>query len=159
MPTRTRSLARTGSLARIESFKTKAKLLQKAKRRAGKTVQLKTCLEIIAKTAGFGSWRDLKKSVETGGERFTFPTQSAFWNVWYGSYAEARKHLEDHGGFLIPHEKHYFICDVHYIENLGIKRSDPDLEKSGNDWARPADAAAFSRILEKISARAGKKTR
>ena len=135
--------------SRIESLKNKAKLLQKAKKKAGKPIQLKTALALIAKTSGYSSWRDLKQTLETN-EQFCFPQGSAFWNTWYASYADARKHLESHGGFLLPYQKQFFICDIHYIENLGIRRTDPDLERVGTDWVKPLDAEAWKRLLKKI---------
>jgi len=136
--------------SRIEALKNKAKLLQKAKKRAGKTIQLKTALAIIAKTSGYESWRDLKKTAEAN-ELFSFPYRSAFWNIWYASYEKARAHLEEHGGFLLPYQKHFFICDIHYIENLGLHPSDPDLEKVGKDWTQPLDGIAWKRLLKKIA--------
>ena len=135
--------------SRIEFLKNKAKLLQKAKKKAGKPIQLKTALALIAKTSGYRSWRDLKQTLETN-EQFCSPHGSAFWNTWYASYAEARKHLESQGGYLLPYQKQFFICDIHYIENLGIKRTDPDLEKVGTDWVKPLDANAWGRLLKKI---------
>ena len=131
-------------------LKDKAKLLQKAKKKAGKPIQLKTALALIAKTSGYDSWRDLKKTLETN-EQFCSPKSSAFWNTWYAAYADARKHLESHGGFLLPYQKQFFICDIHYVENLGIKRNDPDLEKVGADWVRPLDVSAWKRLLKKIN--------
>ena len=141
--------------SRLELLKNKAKLLQKAKKRSGKPIQLKTALEILAKTSGYSSWRELKKKLETS-ELFSSPRGSAFWNIWYSSYEEARRHFENHGGFLLPHEKHFFICDIHYIENLGIKQSDPDLEKVGGDWVKPLDSVAWKRILRKVAQRSSK---
>ena len=136
--------------SRIQFLKDKAKLLQKAKKKAGKPIQLKTALALIAKTSGYDSWRDLKKTLETN-EQFCSTQGSAFWNTWYASYADARRHFESHGGFLLPYQKQFFICDIHYIENLGIKRTDPDLEKVGADWVRPLDASAWKRLLKKIN--------
>ena len=135
---------------RIQSLKIKAKLLQKAKKRAGKPVQLKTALAIVAKASGFKSWRELTRTLETSGN-FSFPRSTAHWNTWYASYEKARKHLDAYGGYLLPHEKHFFICDAHYIENLGIKSTDTDLKKVGNDWTSPRNAESWERLLKKIN--------
>ena len=134
--------------SRIQSLKNKAKLLQKAKKKAGKPIRLKTSLAIIAKASGFDSWRDLKAKL---GETELFsPRSSAIWNTWYASYEEARKHLASHGGFLLPYEKQFFICDIHYIERLGIERDDADLAKVGADWTKPQDNSAWRHLLKKI---------
>lgn len=135
--------------SRLDLLKTKAKLLQKAKKKSGNPVQLKTAFALIAKATGFSSWREFKAAVELG-EKFRFPGSSAHWSVWYASYDEARKHLNENGGFLIPCEKHYFVCDIHYIENLGIKASDPDLKAVGHDWVHPADRESWNRLIKKI---------
>ncbi|MCA9395684.1 MAG: hypothetical protein KC649_00825, partial [Candidatus Omnitrophica bacterium] len=103
----------------------------------------------------FNSWREFKASVVLG-EKFRFPGSSAHWNIWYAAYPEAKKHLETSGGFLIPYEKHFFICDIHYIESLGIKASDPDLKSVGHDWTKPEDRSAWARLLKKIDAGSGK---
>src|SRR5690606_2975295 len=117
---------------KLEALRAKAKLLQKAKKRAGKTIQLKTAFEIIAKTAGYASWRDLKKEVEEK-EWLSFPLKGGYWNTWYNSYEEAREHFEKTGGFLLPFEKHFFVCEDSYMENLGIAHDDPDLLAVGKN--------------------------
>lgn len=138
--------------SRLESLKVKAKLLQKAKKKAGKPVLLKEALGLVAKSAGYESWRDLKKTLDETGV-FSPPRGSAYWNVWYSKYDEARDHLSQSGGFLLPFERHFFICDINYIESLGIKRGDPDLEKVGFNWVEPLEEAAWSRLLERIRMR------
>lgn len=137
------------SSSRITSLKVKAKLLQKAKHKAGKPIQLKTALGLIAKTSGYASWRDLKTALETRAQ-FRFRGSGAFWNTWYATYEEASQHLAQHGGYLLPDEKHFFICDIHYIEALGIQSTDPDLKKVGTDWTKPKDEGAWERILGKV---------
>ena len=134
---------------RIESLRIKAKLLQKAKKKAGKLIKLKAAFEIIAKYSGFNSWRELKEKL-AGKDTPSFPMKSAFWNTWYSTYEEARTHLETSGGFLLPYEKHFFICDVFYIESLGIPKEDPDLAKVGANWVEPADKVAWKNLLKKI---------
>lgn len=135
--------------SRSESLKIKAKLLQKAKKKAGNPIPLKDALNTIAKASGFSSWRALKEVLDAT-EHFHPPRSSAYWNVWYSSYEEACDHLTQSGTFLLPYEKHFFICDEHYIERLGIASDDPDLAKVGRNWVEPQDAEAWERILRKI---------
>lgn len=140
-------------ITQIQHYKNKAKLLQKAKIKAGKPFLLKQAFDLIAKTAGFSSWRDMKAALQQ--QDYLFPAgASAFWKVWYRSYNEARAHLDkqpDH--FLIGYQKQFCICDVHYIEKLGVDLDDPDLLIAGHDWVYPADADALQRVIEKIKTR------
>lgn len=131
-------------------MKIKAKLLQKAKARTGNSIALKEAYEILAKTAGFSSWREMKSTLDT--HEILRPSRaSALWNVWYASYQEAKNHIREHGGFLLPYQKQFFICDENYVRSLGVRLDDPDLEKVGRDWVTPKDSTAWNRLFVKIS--------
>ena len=137
------------SSGRIQSLKIKAKLLQKAKKKAGKPVPLKDALHLLATHAGYPSWRALKESVEKTVD--LRPVQaSAYWNTWYATHEEARRHVDAGGGYLLPFERQFFVCDINYVEALGVTKDDPDLALVGVDWTMPADQSAWIRLLEKI---------
>ena len=72
-----------------------------------------------------------------------------FLNRWYANYEEARQSLDRHGGFLLPYQKHFFICQPDVISALGLDPADPDWEKIGYDCAHPLDLAAFERLRQK----------
>ena len=72
-----------------------------------------------------------------------------FLNNWFSNYAEARASFEQRGGFLLPYQTHFFICQGDMIRALGLDPDDPDWEKIGHDCARPRDADAFARLREK----------
>ncbi len=137
-------------VSRLESLRIKAKLLQKAKQRAGQTFALKDAFALLAHSAGFHSWHDMKSTIETH-EALRPAHASALWSVWYASYAVGKAHVDSHGGYLLPHQKQFFVCDAHYINNLGVSLDDPDLAKVGNDWVMPADKSAWDRLLGKIA--------
>lgn len=137
-------------LSRIESLKIKAKLLQKAKKKAGKEMALKDALDLLAKTSGFKTWREFKELLEAT-EKFYPAKGSAYWNVWYSSYEEACQHLsEKSDAYLLPYQKDFFICEADYIERLGIAREDADLKKVGRNWVEPLDMVAWGKLLRKI---------
>ena len=141
------------SLSGIESLRIKAKLLQKAKKRAGKPIQLKEAFEILAKASGFKSWRELKEIFEAT-EHYCPHGSSARWKIWIKSYDEARDQLSSmKEGFLLPYRDHFFICDLEYIEFLGIEKDDPDLTLMGRNWVEPNNPEAFMRITPKIRGR------
>lgn len=136
--------------SRIESLRIKAKLLQKAKLRAGKPFALKDAFALIAKTSGFSSWQAMKATLE-GHEALRPAHASALWSVWYNSYDEGKAHLRAHGGFLLPYQNQCFVCDADYIVNLGLRLDDPDLARVGPDWVAPVDQGAWHALLGKIS--------
>lgn len=140
-------------MSELEKLKIKAKLLQKAKRRAGVDFRLKDAFEMLARKAGFLSWRDLRENLDETAE-FCPAGSSAFWKVWYSNYEEARAHLNASGGFLLPYRKHFFLCEAVYVHFLGVPEGDADLAAVGVNWAEPKDVAAYRRVLEKIRARA-----
>jgi hypothetical protein len=153
-------MSNQGPLTGIDSLKIKAKLLQKAKAKSGKPLQLKEALNILAVSAGYGSWRELKAAYETT-DHYCPPGTSAHWKTWYKSYDEARTHLMGHTNtgengraeFLLPYRDQYFVCEIHYLEALGISASDSDLAKVGTNWVELRDAAAFARLNERIKSR------
>ncbi|MES2965214.1 MAG: hypothetical protein V4760_15115 [Bdellovibrionota bacterium] len=136
----------------LESLKIKAKLLQKAKKKIGQTLQLKDALDKIAQLSGFPNWRELKTVTEET-EIFVPSPSSAFWKTWYASYEEALAHLAKGEGFLLPYRKQFFICDIHWIEHLGIAASDTDLALVGRNWVEPLDREAMARLVKKIRAK------
>jgi hypothetical protein len=135
--------------SRLQALKTKAKLLQKAKLKAGKPIRLKEAYTYLARTSGFASWRDLKATLE-GDDVFCPPGHSADMKTWYAAYPDAVSHLAAHGGYLLTYQKAFFICDEGYIRFLGLSPDDPDVQKVGNNWAEPQDGPAFKRLLGKL---------
>jgi hypothetical protein len=72
-----------------------------------------------------------------------------FLNRWYSNYEEAQRSLDRHSGYLLPYQKHFFICQPDVISALGLDPNDPDWEKIGYDCAHPRDSAAFERLRQK----------
>lgn len=72
-----------------------------------------------------------------------------FLNRWFANYDEARASRERHGGFLLPYQNHFFVCQPDVIAALGLDPEDSDWEKIGYDCARPDDHDAFARLREK----------
>jgi len=135
-------------LSRLQTLKNKAKLLQKAKAKTGTPILLKNALNIVAKGSGFESWRELKENVEAN-EVLWSSLGGAMWHNWQASYEDALVLLKD-DQFLLPYQKHFFICDINYVKSLGIDEHDSDLKLIGNNWVHPRDAQAWWRLIEKI---------
>lgn len=137
------------SYSSIESLKIKAKLLQKAKKKAGIEFPLKDAYGVLAKTAGYSSWKEMKDSYEVA-DILNPPRWSALWKIWFSTKEEALIHFKEPGQYLIPYQKQFFICDVNYIHALGLSEIDPDLKQVGNDWSEPQDKKAWDRLLKKL---------
>lgn len=138
------------AISQIQYLKNKAKMLQKAKAKAGKPILLKEALEIIAKHANFPSWRELKENLDENAILVRH-LGSSVWNVWYASYDEALRDLNQREGrYLLPYQKQFFICDIHYVNRLNISEDDADLKLVGNNWVEPKDTEAWSRLLKKM---------
>ena len=138
------------AISQIQHLKNKAKLHRKAKAKAGKPIALKDALEIIAKHANFASWRELKENLDANAILVRH-LGSSVWNVWYSSYEDAVRDLNQREGrFLLPYQKQFFICDIHYVNRLNIDVDDADLKLVGNNWVEPKDAAAWDRLLKKM---------
>ena len=131
----------------IESLKIKAKLLQKAKKKSGTDFTLKESYALLAKNAGYGSWKEMKSDYELA-DLLNPPRWSALWKVWFSSKEEARLHLESN--YLLPYRNQYFICDSNYLNALGLSTDDPDLLQVGHDWSSPKDKDAWARLRARI---------
>lgn len=133
----------------LESVRIKVKLLQKAKLKTNPDFKLKSAYEILAKAAGFASWREWKEVLEE--HELYAPPGSSLWHVWYSDYEKALKHLSEvKNAYLIPFQKHYFICDDHYIQSLGIRSDDSDLLGVGPNWAEPKSSKAWNNLILKL---------
>lgn len=104
-------------------------------------IQHKHALTVIALENGFQSWADFKIQVNfiVGG----------YLNLWFANYQEAKSHLKSSGGFLLPYKSQFFICNAHYIKQIGFEPYDPDWKKIDYDWAMPADQDAYRRLYKK----------
>jgi hypothetical protein len=67
-------------------------------------------------------------------------------NRWFARYEDARKSLEELGGFLFPYKHQFFVCEEEGIRILGLDPDDPDWEKIDWDWSRPRDQDAWNRL-------------
>jgi len=104
-------------------------------------VKRKHALAVIALEKGFPSWADLKCQLPF--------IKGGFLNHWFANYAAAKAKQQADGGYLLPYQHQFFVCDQNYMVNLGFEISDPDWKKIGCDWARPANQEAWKRLYRK----------
>ena len=74
------------------------------------------------------------------------PRMDAFLNRWFPTYEEARALLDAEGGFLLPYRKHFLVTQADAVRELGLDPDDPDWQRIGFDWVRPADDEAWQRL-------------
>lgn len=121
-------------------------------------VRLKHALAVVALEHGHASWLALKESAEAleptprvaeqGREMYERGLE-ALLNRWFASYEDARASLAEQGGFLLPFDRQFFICEAEGIKALGLNPDDPDWERIGFDWAQPRDPEAWQRLKDK----------
>jgi len=75
-----------------------------------------------------------------------------YLNRWFARYEEAKKSLEQEGGYLFPYKNQFFVCESGAVKAMGLDAKDPDWEKIGYDCAQPADPDAYTRLMEKREA-------
>lgn len=104
-------------------------------------IKRKDALRVIAIEKGFNSWEQLKCQLPF--------IRGGFLNKWFANYSDAKSYLQLNSGFLLPFKSQYFVCDEHYMANLGFKPNDPDWKLIGFDWEKPSDVEAWKRLYNK----------
>ncbi len=111
-----------------------------------KAIQLKHALAVIALENGNEDWTSYKRKITE--EDCLYPqTWSSHFNTWYARYDEAKEHLTKTGGYLLRYRRHYFICEIGYIQALGLSEFEEEWERIGYDWVQPADKESWNRIF------------
>lgn len=112
-------------------------------------------LTLVARELGFDGWPAL--SALLTGERppdfgtLLYPEScGAHWNVWSADYEEARSIRDAHGGYLLAYRRQFFIAEASYVDELGLDPADPDWQRAGRDWVRPADVRARARLAARL---------
>lgn len=136
-------------------------------------IRLKHALTVIALEWGFESWPALKASREASsvsktrgrpepGDELNRRAESSLdprmmydrgmdvlLNRWFARYEDAKRSAQTLGGFLLPFEHQFFVCEEEGIRLLGLDPGDPDWEAIGRNWIEPGDREAWSRLREK----------
>jgi hypothetical protein len=124
------------------------------------SVRLKHALAVVALEHGYDSWRALKAAAEAHERASAVATpqpnremyargMDVLLNRWFARYEDARASLEELGGYLLPFDRQFFICEAEGIRILGLDPDDADWELIGWDWVQPRDADAWQRLRAK----------
>jgi hypothetical protein len=130
-------------------------------------IRLKHALAVIAAEQGQPSWLALKATTETSvqaphaaevkpGREMYARGLDVLLNRWFARYEDARAAREQEGGWLLPFDKQFFICEAEGIRVLGLDPDDPDWALIGWDWVQPQDPAAWLRLKQKRAQQVGK---
>ena len=113
------------------------------------------CLATLARELGFRGWPHAA-TVLRGADASDFGTllypagAEVHWNIWSASYEQAAAVRESNGGYLLAYRRHFFVTDRHFIATLGLDPDDPDWERIGRDWVKPARPDARERLYRKL---------
>lgn len=144
---------RTDALARFRAVPPYAALSES---RPG-ALQLKDALAVVAAENGYGTWAELKGALDRAAEtsplaeikdQFYPKGFTTYWNIWFAKYAQAKKVLQDGGGYLLPFRSQYFIVEEHFVDSIGIPHTLPEWEAIGRDWVHPKQVKAWLRLNE-----------
>lgn len=124
-------------------------------------IKRKHALSVIAQENGRSSWQKFKANFEREAKREAMRSRGTytslypqrcegFLNEWCPTYEVARQHLGQMGGYLLPYKTQYFICTPEFIKTLGLHPDDPDWQRIGWDWVKPADRDAWERLNSKL---------
>lgn len=86
------------------------------------------------------------ETLALSGPPMWIPQMDVFLNHWFTRYEDARAYLQHHGGYLLPYGFQYFVTPAGGVRALGLDPNDPDWQRIGFDWARPADLEAWERL-------------
>lgn len=149
--------AQTGDPSAVARLQRLPELASLEAAEVARRAQRRHALSVLARDLGFSGWPHAK-AVLSGeehphrGEVMFRDSHGALCNVWSASYEEARDIRAAHGGYLLAYRSQFFIADASFIEHLGLDPDDPDWNRMGRDWVRPADRAAWARITHKALA-------
>ncbi len=120
--------------------------------------RLKHALTVIAVENGHESWTAFKDALTTAdsktperlsGREMYEPGLDVLLNRWFARYEEARKSLKELGGYLLPYDRQFFICEKEGIRVLGLDPEDSDWQRIAFDWVKPKDDTAWQRLERK----------
>jgi hypothetical protein len=150
-------LAREGNPEAIRRVRLLKEFRETSDAAIAESILRRHCLAVLAREIGFDGWPHAL-GILTGQRSDDFgtilypPRGAAYWNIWSASYDEAKLLREQTGGYLLAYKKHYFIAEKYFIDSLGLDSGDPDWERIGRDWVRPADIEARSRLYARLIA-------
>lgn len=105
----------------------------------------KHCLGCFAADYGFTNWANYKFYFEHS-QLSKFIPQGGFFNQWFSNYKEAKSILKASGGYLLPYNEQFFICERGYIEYLGLNPDDENWNKIAYNWVEPEDVSAWQKL-------------
>lgn len=112
---------------------------------AAEDIQLKHCLGYFAADYGFANWANYKFYFEHS-QLSKFIPQGGFFNQWFSNYREAKAILKASGGYLLPYQQQFFICERGYIEYLGLNPDDENWRKITYNWVEPENLGAWQEL-------------
>jgi len=99
-------------------------------------IRHKHALDVTAIEFGYSDWMAMRAAIDAATPGFNperlFQNRSAFLNLWFRTYGEARAVLTD-GRFLFPHREHFVVCEGELLESHGIDSKDPNWARIGFD--------------------------
>ena len=121
-------------------------------------VQLKHCLEAVAREHGFTGWAHALRVLGGDPEERDFgtllyPREGApYPNLWVADEDEARRLRMETGGYLLAYRLQFVVAQRELVAALGLDPDDADWRAIDFDWPRPRERAARTRLYGRLIA-------
>lgn len=118
-------------------------------------IDLRDVLDGIADENGYASWAELSTALDHAAEssplaeikdQFYPENFNTYWNIWFAQYPQAKKVLNEGGGFLLPFRNQFFIVEEHFVDSLGLHHTLPEWKAIGYDWVRPKHVRSWLKL-------------
>jgi hypothetical protein len=76
------------------------------------------------------------------------PRMDAIVSRWFTTYEDARRSLDEEGGYLFPYRGQFYVTFREGVRELGLNPDDPDWALIGYDWVEPHDTDAWNRLRD-----------
>lgn len=98
--------------------------------------RLKHAQQVLALENGHNSWDKFRHQVILEDCLF-HKHSSAFLNVWFNNYADAKEYQMLHNGYLLQFRKDYAVCRQEYIDAIGLSAFNKEWAAMEYDWVNP----------------------
>lgn len=121
-------------------------------------IRLHHCLGVMARELGFAGWPAARAvlggewPVEDYGTLLCPARCAVYFNHWFSDHDEAVACQRERGGTILAYRRHFVVVERAYLATLGL---DPDVREwrmVGDDWSRPRDVDARTRLYGRLIA-------
>jgi hypothetical protein len=122
------------------------------------TIRHRMALDVIAVEQGYTDWRSLLAAGAAPGPLPVYDPEKQFsqrlgihLNHWFRDAVAAEEFLAENDGFLFPYRHQAVVLEREALFDYGLDPDDPDWQRAGPNWLKPADSAAHDRLRRRLA--------